>query len=160
MTKKRTTRPKKMQSINRFVLDCSVVFAWYFADEASPYADGVAASLPNSEAIVPALFPFEVAHVLVTAERRGRSSETQAASFLTRLELLPIHVDETQVNQIWLTLLDLARRHHLSAYDASYLELALRLGIPLSCLDGPLVAAAAAIGLAYYVPVDPPDDGT
>lgn len=54
------------------------------------------------------------------------------------------------MTRAWSETMQLARAHHLSAYDASYLELAIRLGLPLACLDGKLRAAARATGVAEF----------
>src|SRR5438045_3620124 len=106
----------------RFVLDCSVVLAWYFADESDPFADAVAASLPGATAVVPSLFHLEIANILVVGERRRRSTAAQATAFLSRLAALPIVVDAQTDTRAWSDTMALARAHGLSAYDAAYLE--------------------------------------
>ncbi|MBO0699111.1 MAG: type II toxin-antitoxin system VapC family toxin, partial [Zavarzinella sp.] len=106
----------------RFVLDCSVALAWYFADESDAFADAVAASLTGATAVVPSLFHLEIANILVVGERRNRSTESQAAAFLTRLAALPIVVDDQTGTRAWSDTLSLARGHGLSAYDAAYQE--------------------------------------
>lgn len=78
----------------RFILDTSLTLAWYFADEANPYADAVAQKLASAEAIVPSLWPLEVANALVIGERRKRSTAAQASTFLARLGTLPIVIDD------------------------------------------------------------------
>jgi predicted nucleic acid-binding protein len=136
----------------RFVLDGSVTLAWYFKDEADPYADAVAASIPGAQPAVPAIWPLEVANAVLVGERRKRSTEAQAARWLAYLGSLPIAVDDQTTARAWTDVLRLGRAHALSAYDAAYLELALRRGLPLATLDGPLKAAAAAAGVAVYAP--------
>jgi predicted nucleic acid-binding protein len=136
----------------RFVLDCSVVFAWYFADEANSYADAVATSLIGAEAIVPMLWPLEVANTLLSGERRRRSSEAQASSFINRLTALPIILDEQTAGQAWSAIMSLARKHDLSSYDGAYLELASRHALPLATLDKKLKEAAKAAGISIYSP--------
>lgn len=135
-----------------FVIDCSVVLSWYFADEADDYGNAVAVRLARSQAIAPSLWPLEVANALVMGERRKRSTVAQATAFLAHLVGLPIVLDDATPTHAWGTTLQLARTHHRSAYDAAYLELALRRGLPLATLDGPLAKAAAKTGIARFQP--------
>jgi len=139
--------PKVME---RLVLDGSLTLAWYFSDEADPYADAVAKGLATREAIVPSLWRLEIANTLVVGERRKRSTEAQAASFLARLEVLPILVDDETDARAWSDTIRLARAHTLSVYDAAYLELAMRRGLPIASLDDQLKAAAKAVGVARF----------
>jgi predicted nucleic acid-binding protein len=133
-----------------FVLDGSVALAWYFKDEANPYADAIAARFPAMRAVVPAVWPFEVANAVLMGERRKRSTEAQASRWLGYLGSLPIDVEDVTTSRAWSAVLGLARVHTLSAYDAAYLELALRRGLPLATLDDKLKAAAIAAGVALY----------
>ncbi len=135
-----------------FVLDGSITLAWYFKDEADPYADAVAARLPDVQAVVPGIWPLEVANAVLMGERRKRSSEAQAAKWLRYLRSLPIHVDDQTNARAWTDVLGFGRAHKLSAYDAAYLELALRRALPLASLDTNLKAAAAAVGVAEFKP--------
>jgi predicted nucleic acid-binding protein len=135
-----------------FVLDGSVTLAWYFKDEADPYADAVAARLSEVRGVVPVIWPLEVANAVLMGERRRRSTEAQAAKWLDSLGSLPITVDDETNAQAWGEVLRLARAHQLSAYDAAYLELALRRGLVLASLDDRLKAAAAAVGVAAFTP--------
>lgn len=137
------------------VLDCSIALAWYFADEAAPYADAVQDGLANAPAAVPSLWPLELSNALVMGERRGRSTPAQASAWLSLLRLLPIHVDGETESRAWADTLHLARAHGLTSYDASYLELALRLGVPIATFDAKLKAAAAAVGVPFYRPPAP-----
>ena len=133
-----------------FVLDCSVTMTWGFDDEATAYTNSVRDSLANVRAIVPALWPVEVANATIVGERRKRLDEARGARFLSLLSSLPIIVDEETAARAWADTMHLARAHNLSVYDATYLELAIRLGLPLACLDGKLKAAAAAVGVPLY----------
>jgi predicted nucleic acid-binding protein len=132
------------------VLDCSIVMAWYFVDESSAYADAVARQLPDHTAVVPLNWSLEVANSLIVGERRKRSTQAQAASFIKNLAAMPITIDDETNLHVWTTTLNLARTHNLSAYDAAYLELALRRGLPLASLDEKLNDAAKAVGIALY----------
>jgi predicted nucleic acid-binding protein len=139
-------RPSRSPSPSRFVLDGSICLAWFFQNESSPYADGVARLLASSSAVVPSLWALEIANVLVMGERRRRSTSEQAAVFLSRLSGLPIVIDDPTAQMAWSGTMALARDHGISAYDAAYLELAIREGLPLATLDKQLRDAVARIG--------------
>ncbi len=143
---------KKKTKAEGFILDCSVAVAWCFHDEADPYADAIAARFPSIQAVVPAIWPLEVANALLMGERRKRSTTADTAHWLAFLEALPITVDDEAATRFWNDVLNLARAQNLSAYDAAYLELALRRGLPLATLDDKLKTAAAAIGVREYKP--------
>jgi predicted nucleic acid-binding protein len=138
--------------VAEFVLDGSLALAWYFKDEADPYADAVAARFPATRATVPAIWPLEIANAVLMGERRQRSTEAQAAKLLGYLARLPIFVDDLTSERAWGEVLGLARAHRLSAYDGAYLELALRRALPLATLDEKLKAAALAAGVPTFAP--------
>jgi predicted nucleic acid-binding protein len=129
------------------VLDVSLSCAWCFADEASDGAWAILEQLQTHQAHVPALWLSETANVLVQAERRGRISGAACRTFLGLLEDLPISVDQPSTASVWHDTLALARSHRLTSYDAAYLELALRRGLPLASRDKALQAAAGAEGV-------------
>jgi predicted nucleic acid-binding protein len=131
------------------VIDTSIAMAWCFEDEATQATEAVLDRLRDDQAAVPAIWPLEVANVLLVAERRGRLSEAQASRFLELLAQLPINVDTspTDVAGIVAT----GRRHTLSSSDASYLLLAERLGATLATLDKPLAKAARRAGVQLLV---------
>jgi predicted nucleic acid-binding protein len=138
--------------VAEFVLDGSLALAWYFKDEADPYADAVAARFPTARAAVPVIWPLQVANAVLMGERRQRSTEAQAAKWLGYLGSLPISVDDETNNRAWGDVLSLARAQRLSVYDAAYLELARRRGLPLATLDDKLKAAASAVGAPAFAP--------
>ena len=115
-----------------FVLDCSVTMAWCFDDEATPYTDGVRDSLADLRAVVPSIWPLEVANATIVGERRKRLDEARSRRFIHLLEMLPIAVDEETSNRAFSDISHLARAYQLSAYDAAYLELAVRRGLPMA----------------------------
>ncbi len=135
-----------------FVLDNSIAMAWSFADETSAYADAVLDRLDATQAIVPTLWPLEVANALLMGERRKRSTEAETIHWIGILGRLPIVIDAETNAQAWGDTIALARGHKLSAYDGAYLELAIRRRLPLATLDGPLKAAAKAVGVNLYDP--------
>src|SRR3989442_584435 len=122
--------------------------AWCFEDEASTYTEGVLDRLRETQALVPAIWPFEVANVLLIAERRNRLNEAQTAHFAQLLGVLPILVEEADVARMFGPVLAVGRAHRLSAYDAAYLELAARQGLPLATRDSRLRKAAGTAGVA------------
>jgi len=133
--------------MNRFVLDCSMTMAWCFEDEAGSRADAALANMAVAEALVPSIWPLEVANVLAVCERRGRITTASTTKFLGMLGNLPISVDDQTAKHAFGEVLLLARAHNLSAYDVAYLELALRTGSSLATLDAALEEAATALGI-------------
>jgi predicted nucleic acid-binding protein len=132
-----------------FVVDTSIAMAWCFEDEATQATDAVLNRLRDDHAVVPAIWPLEVANVLLVAERRGRLSEAQASRFLELLAQLPINVDDSPTDMAGIVAT--GRRHTLSSYDASYLQLAERLGAALATLDKTLAKAASKAGVQLLV---------
>ncbi|MEN9674630.1 MAG: hypothetical protein RIS76_526 [Verrucomicrobiota bacterium] len=125
------------------VLDSSLALAFVLADEATAATDQILDSLGHGAlARVPALWRWEVANVLVLAERRKRITAAEAHRHMTHLKSLPIEVDETALDEAWSATHLLARKHKLTVYDAAYLEMAVRLGFALGSLDADLRAAA------------------
>jgi predicted nucleic acid-binding protein len=132
--------------LSTFVLDCSVSASWCLQDETNEQAAAVLENLKKDKALVPCLWPIEMANVLVVAERRKRINHADATRALELLLSLPIVVepgDEATVRALQET----AREHNLSAYDASYLELARRAGLPLATVDQSLRTAAEKDGI-------------
>ena len=125
-----------------FVLDCSVTMAWIFPDEATDVTDRLRDELLHTRAVVPALWPIETANALLVATRRGRIEQDEWPAIRAHLDALPIDVDPLSASRTRGTVLDLADTHRLSAYDAMYLELAVRMRMPLATLDRNLQAAA------------------
>ncbi|MHB0980925.1 MAG: type II toxin-antitoxin system VapC family toxin [Thermoleophilia bacterium] len=135
-----------------FVLDSSVTPAWVFEDEGAeaggdPAPDSLLTRLVREDARVPALWPLEVANALLVGERRGRLSRADSQRFVQLLAALPIEVDAETPGRSFRDVLPLAREQGLSTYDAAYLELALRIGVPLATRDAALVRAAGALGV-------------
>jgi predicted nucleic acid-binding protein len=128
--------------LSDFVLDCSVSISWIFPDEHSDYAETVLRLLEDWQAIVPSIWFLEMANVLLVGERRGRITQAQTTQALLLLDALDIVVDDNTQNQAFSTTLTLGREQSLAAYDAAYLELAMRLQLPLATLDERLAIAA------------------
>ncbi len=125
-----------------FVIDCSVAITWCFEDEATPASDGLLDRLGEEPVAAPAIWPLELGNVLVMAERRGRINAAQLAECVALLLELPVAIDEETPQRALDEVLALARAEGLTTYDASYLELAMRLGVPLATQDKALRQAA------------------
>jgi predicted nucleic acid-binding protein len=130
------------------VLDSSVALTWCFEDEQTPASLALLEQVVDGGAVAPALWPLEVLNALVTAERRRRVDAAQRHRLTDLLRDLPIELDDETASQSWSATVQLAERHHLTVYDATYLELAQRRGLPLASLDHELRAAAEAAGVA------------
>lgn len=144
--KKAAAKPPK----DGLVIDSSISIAWCFPDEQDDYSQAVLAALASTQAFVPYLWHLEVANTLLVGERRKRSTQANTVTWLGYLSSLPISADLETNNHAFGNTLNLARAYNLSAYDASYLELALRLCLPLATLDDKLKVAAAAVGVPLF----------
>lgn len=130
-----------------FVIDCSVAMAWCFEDEATDFTDDLLERLGSEGAAVPSLWFLEVANVLTISERRGRTNQAKITKFLQLLSDLPITIDLKTEEKALTDILSLARTNGLTAYDAAYLELALREGLSLATLDRDLMQVARRLGV-------------
>lgn len=126
------------------VIDASLTTAWLLPDESNSRVNALIARVEIEGGIIPLHWHFEVRNALLMAERRGRIAAGTIGMHLSRLNRLSLDTDQSPNLD---AALDLARRHHLSFYDALYLELALRRDIPLATLDSALDRAASAEGL-------------
>lgn len=135
----------------QFVLDCSVAISWCLVDENNPIANAILAMMLDAEAFVPGIWSLEIANVLLVAERRNRMTQEQSEEAIALLQSLLIQIDTaTDANALGATLA-IGRQEGLAAYDAAYLELALRLGLPLATIDTRLAKAATRCGVELVV---------
>ena len=130
------------------VVDCSVAAAWALVDERTAWTSAALQAATAEVAIVPSLFWYEIRNILIVNERRGRIEPSQSARFLADVDPLT----DVDVAPVESDILTLARTHNLTVYDASYLELAIRLGLPLCTLDAQLIEAATKIGVTLWQP--------
>ena len=128
-----------------FVADNSVIIAWFSSSQATPYTDRYYRRLQKDEVVVPSIWPYEFANALAVLERRRILSASLADEIIGNAAKLITRIDAPPASPA--RLLALARRHGLSAYDAAYLDLAQRLGVPLAARDSPLAVAARKLGL-------------
>jgi predicted nucleic acid-binding protein len=125
-----------------FILDASIAAAWVLEDEQSDLADQVIDSLSTKIAVVPHLWALEMGNILLMAERRGRIDSAKRLLMLSAIQDLGVSEEPQPPSITFGSLQDLAAKHRLSAYDAAYLELAVRLQLPLATLDEALRRAA------------------
>jgi predicted nucleic acid-binding protein len=128
-----------------FVLDASASFAWAFSDKVFVSALPALDAIQRRFAEAPVLWHFEVASALRKASRDSRISDEQVTSFLGLIDTLDIRTQHDPPSMS--RLLELASRYSLTTYDATYLELAMRLGLPLATLDNNLARAAQMAGV-------------
>lgn len=133
--------------MSAFVLDCSVAISWLFEDEATSDTDALLERLQEERAIVPNLWRLEIGNVLSQAERKSRIPSSELARFLDLISRLPIDVDAETDSRALHDILALARAEILTTYDAAYLELAMRRGIPLATHDRALIRAADSVAV-------------
>ena len=128
-----------------FVIDNSVVCGWFLSNQATAYTEAVAQRLLDDTAVAPGLWPLELANVLRSACRRGAIVAQRAQEISAEIGTLPITIDTTPQSSS--ALLALALRFDLTSHDAAYLELALRLQLPIATQDDALMQAAMAAGV-------------
>ena len=138
-----------------FVLDASVAMCWLLLDgkpAGRAYALKVLAAMQQAEtrALVPVTWGLEVSNVIAKAEAKGLVTEVQSEAFLEMLVAMDIGADSATFSKALSDTLQIARRYRLSAYDASYLELAMREGLPLATLDEDLQNAARKAGVKRF----------
>jgi predicted nucleic acid-binding protein len=129
------------------VIDSSAALAWVYPEEVGQAILQVLEQVTEEGAWVPQVWRLEIANVLEMGVRRRRHDAAFRDASLADLALLPIQVDPDTQTHAWAATLRLTERHCLTAYDAAYLELALRRGLPLASLDGDLRTAAEAEGV-------------
>ena len=130
-----------------FVVDNSVALAWCFEDEQTAKIMALLDRVADAGAVAPQLWPIEALNGLLTAERRGRIDREVRQRLAGFLQELPVKIDDETASRSWTTTAHLAEQHSLTAYDATYLELAMRRGLPLATSDTALIAAAKVAGV-------------
>lgn len=133
------------------VIDASVALAWCFPDEVSDYAESVLLALEKRDAVVPAIWASEITNALLAGERRSRLGRPEVRRFVELLKGLEIVQDVQTVVDTMNHVFPLAREYRLSAYDAAYLDVAVRRQIPLATLDSDLRKAALAAGIETFI---------
>jgi predicted nucleic acid-binding protein len=138
--------------VSQWIVDASLTLGWYLKDEDDrTYNVAILAGLKANEALVPFLWTYEVANGLVMAHRRKRLAESDIATILESLKALPITVDSPDANRV-MQLSVLALKHQLTAYDTAYIELALRLKLPVATKDTAMKRAMISCGIETVKP--------
>lgn len=132
------------------VIGCSVTMAWVYSDEADPQSRALLAEVTELGAWAPSLWRLEVANILEMGVRRQRHDAAFRDAALDDLGLLPIRIDPHTEMQAWGATRQLAAVYGLTVYDATYLELAIRLALPLATLDRELIVAAGRAGVTIW----------
>ncbi|HJD61024.1 MAG TPA: type II toxin-antitoxin system VapC family toxin [Rickettsia endosymbiont of Columbicola hoogstraali] len=128
-----------------FVLDCSVTLSWFMPNEIANLE--ILDKTVAGEAIVPTIWGLEVGNVLIFAERAKRITTNQRHQAIYTLKDMYIKFDQTTLEHTWFETMDIATQYSLTLYDASYLELALRYGVPIATLDKSLKQASKKAGI-------------
>jgi len=130
------------------VIDASAILPWCFDDEAIAYTEGLLnRCAAGEEVMVASVWPLEITNGLLSVQRRGRVTAERVEQFLVQILRLRIYVEPFTTQQAVRDVKQLAQTHQLTAYDAAYLELALRYNLPLATLDIELKQASFAIGV-------------
>jgi predicted nucleic acid-binding protein len=129
--------------VSNLVLDCSITAAWFFEDEFTPHSEKIRQLMlqKDTTAMVPAIWSSEISNVLIQAERRKRITSEKVNQALQVLSQLPIEIDYLPIGNMGHVML-LCRKHKLTSYDATYLELAIRKNAGLATQDKKLFQAA------------------
>jgi predicted nucleic acid-binding protein len=134
-----------------FVLDASIAASWFLPDEQSDITERLIMDLANAPGLVPSLFWFEIRNLFIMAQRRGRLAPGAALSATQQLRALPLTDGGPGADSI---IIDIALRHGLSGYDASYIALAMVSSLPLATLDQKMAAVARGEGIAIVGPLE------
>ena len=134
-----------------FVLDASVTLAWCFHDETTPVTTFLLEQLETESAYVPELWALEVGNILLAAEKRQRISYAKITEFIALIENLNIITDHETSSRGLREILSLAHSEKLTTYDATYLELSMRLGVPLATKNQQLQQAAKKLGVTLAI---------
>ena len=131
----------------KLIADISVVLAWFFDEKQTPGALDVLRHIETGVLLVPSLWWTELENGILMGERRGRKTSVESVAFLKLINALPIQTDDIPPHRTSNDILDIARRHQLTAYDATYAELATRAGIALATFDSSLHRCASSLGV-------------
>ncbi|MBI3863841.1 MAG: type II toxin-antitoxin system VapC family toxin [Planctomycetia bacterium] len=129
------------------IADISVVLAWRFEEKQTEQALDVLRLIEREGLLVPSLWWSELENGILMGERRGRTTAEDSAAFVKLVRALPIRTDAAPRHQISDDIIDIGRRHQLTAYDAAYVELAMREGAVLASFDAAIRRCANKLKL-------------
>ena len=131
-----------------FVADSSIGIGWIHPSQATELTKKLLEEAKNGIAVhVPALWQLEIANGLLVAVRRKLMTAPQRELGLALVSQLRVIIDDETNRLAFSTISELAVKHSLSVYDASYLELARRKSLPLATRDEALKTAAKKSGV-------------
>lgn len=133
--------------MTHFVLDASITLSWCFSDKTTSSTTKLLERLVKEKAYVPMIWTLEVGNILMGAERKKRITYAKISEFLSLLAHINIEIDTETTSRAFHEIIMLAHTEHLTTYDAAYLELAIRKGIPLATQDLHLKKAATRLGV-------------
>lgn len=136
--------------VSRCIVDTSAAAAWAFQDEQTPQSRSFLKHVQRGDLVVPAIWPAEILNMLRVAERRARISHSEVSRFLRLVRQLNVQIDDPTRIVRTDAVIDTARRFNLTAYDACYLELAVRVHLPLVTRDAELLQASTLVGVETY----------
>jgi predicted nucleic acid-binding protein len=134
------------------VVDSSVALNWVMPDEDRTHTEALLDSVSLTGAVVPPLFQIEVGNSLLVGVQRKRIVSEYIPEALDLIGRLPLRVDNYSAEYVWSTTIEIAAAYGLTLYDATYLESAIRLGLPLATLDAKLARAAEIAGVSSSWP--------
>jgi len=129
------------------VIDASVALAWCLPGEATARTEALLDRVTDTDAVASAIWPIEIANILLMSEKRGRTTQGGTLASVQLLSGLNVALDFDVISSAFSSVLSLAREHNLTVYDATYLEIALRRRLPLATNDSPLQTAAERAGV-------------
>ena len=139
----------RKDALNRFILDCSVYMSWCLREETSGVSSRILNSLTKNTIVVPSLWLYEVANTLAVSVRRKKLTTAEAQMLVNDIPLLSISFDAPMVENVS-RVFQVANEYKLSAYDAAYVELALRLNIPIASLDKDIIRVSKKTGIPLF----------
>jgi len=132
------------------VVDCSIISSYLLPDENDNYANQILDLVQTGQEnlIVPAIFASEVNNVALMAYRRNRISQEFLRKYINLVSKIPCEIDNYSASLTAISIItEIAIKHNLTSYDATYLEVALRQGARLATLDKKLQSAAISEGI-------------
>ena len=130
-----------------FVIDASVIISWRDPREQNGYGQRILRCLSKESAIAPVICCLEINNVLRLFEKRELISHDTVLETIDFIAALPIRLDDAPIDFRIPRVMELACKYDLTIYDSSYMELAVRLGLPLATMDNKLIEAAKTLGL-------------
>ena len=135
--------------MNKFIIDCSSTISLFLPDEINnDYTNKLYDSFKNNACVVPSLWCYELSNVLLSSKKRNRINDNQINEIVNLIYDLPVEIENINFCYIQNNIFNIANDNNLSAYDASYLELAIRFNCSLATLDKKLIDVAKKLNVS------------